>query len=143
MARSRSTPFDGMDVLAGLAGGVLGIALGFVAASSVGRINTHRLRSAVDRWRGRIRDPRVWTREAADLLEAKVLDALRQDVVLARRAIKVAVLGMGLVELTGRVLHTSEIALAGDIAARVEGVDTVLNHLVVQAPVTPPKAARG
>ena len=52
--------------------------------------------------------------------------------VLARRAIRVAVLGMGLVELTGRVLHTSEIALAGDIAQRVEGVETVLNHLVLQ-----------
>lgn len=134
MAKGRRTPFDAADVIAALAGATLGLAAGFVAASAVGRINTRRLRSAVDRWRVRVRDPRVWTREAADMLEARVLDSLRQDVVLARRAIKVSVLGMGLIELTGRVLHTSEIALAGDIAQRTEGVDTVLNHLIVQSP---------
>jgi hypothetical protein len=133
VAKGSRTPFDAADVIAALAGATLGLAAGFVAASTVGRINTKRLRSAVDRWRGRVRDPRVWTREAADMLEARVLDQLRQDVVLARRAIRVSVLGMGLVELTGRVLHTSEIALAGDIAQRVEGVDTVLNHLIVQS----------
>lgn len=133
MAKGSRTPFDAADIIAALAGATLGLAAGFVAASTVGRINTKRLRSAVDRWRGRVRDPRVWTREAADMLEARVLDHLRQDVVLARRAIRVSVLGMGLVELTGRVLHTSEIALAGDISQRVEGVDTVLNHLIVQS----------
>lgn len=140
MPRNTGRPFNGADLLAALAGATLGIAAGFIAASSVGRINTRRLRSAVDRWRGRMRDPRLWTREAADMLEARVLDALRQDVVLARRAIRVAVLGMGLIELTGRVLHTSEIALAGDIAQRVEGVDTVLNHLVVQTSASNPRA---
>ena len=134
MGRSNQNRIDAADLLAALAGATLGLAVGFVAASTVGRINTRRLRSAVERWRGRVRDPRVWTREAADMLEARVLDALRQDVVLARRAIRVAVLGMGLVELTGRVLHTSEIALAGDIAQQVDGVDTVLNHLIVQSP---------
>lgn len=137
MTRSNDRRFSAADLLAVLAGATLGAAAGFVAASFIGRINTRRLRSAVDRWRGRMRDPRLWTREAADMLEARVLDALRQDVVLARRAIRVAVLGMGLIELTGRVLHTSEIALAGDIAQQVEGVDTVLNHLVVQAPASP------
>lgn len=137
MPSKSGRPFNLADLLAALAGATLGVAAGFVAASSVGRINTRRLRSAVDRWRGRLRDPRLWTREAADLLEARVLDSLRQDVVLARRAIRVAVLGMGLIELTGRVLHTSEIALAGDIAQQVEGVDTVLNHLVVQTPASP------
>jgi len=134
VGRSNQNRIDAADLLAALAGATLGLAVGFVAASTVGRINTRRLRSAVERWRGRVRDPRVWTREAADMLEARVLDALRQDVVLARRAIRVAVLGMGLVELTGRVLHTSEIALAGDIAQQVDGVDTVLNHLIVQSP---------
>jgi osmotically-inducible protein OsmY len=60
-----------------------------------------------------------------------VLDALTRDVVLARRQLRVAVLGKGLVELSGRVAHLSEVGLAGDTVEEVAGVDTVLNHLLV------------
>lgn len=139
------------DVLATIAGTTLGLALGFVMGSTVGRVNSRRIKGAVARWRDRP-GAGLWTAEAAERLETRVLDALKQDVVLARRAIRVAVLGMGLVELTGRVLHTSEVALAGTIAQRVPGVTTVLNHLVVGTPVgrsVPPadpgaaRAARG
>jgi len=120
------------DLLAGLAGAVLGLTVGYVLAGSVGRVNAHRIKNAYRRWRNRPAHPTVWTEEEAERLEARVLDALGRDVVLARRPIRVAVLGLGLVELSGRVLHPSEVALAGDIVQRVSGVDTVLNHLLVE-----------
>lgn len=117
----------------------------------MGRVNAHRIKRALARWRDRPRRV-VWSAEEAERLEAAVLDALRRDVVLARRPIRVSVLGEGLVELTGRVNHTAEVGLAGDIVEGVEGVDTVLNHLLV-AGVDPstvevpgpktPRAARG
>lgn len=120
------------DLLAGLAGAVLGLTIGYVLAGSVGRVNAHRIKDAYRRWRNRPARPSVWTAEEAEKLEARVLDALGRDVVLARRPIRVAVLGLGLVELSGRVLHPSEVGLAGDTAQRVAGVDTVLNHLLVE-----------
>jgi hypothetical protein len=148
----RHSSFDVTTLVATAAGAVLGVALGYLAGGSVGRVNARRIRGAVDRMRNRDGSEAVWTQEAAERLEARVLDALSQDVVLARRPIRVTVLGLGLVELTGSVLHGSEIGLASDIVERVEGVDTVLNHLVVVAPdrsATPsggpktPRAARG
>jgi hypothetical protein len=146
----RESHFEFADLVTAAAGVALGAAVGFIAGGSVGRVNSRRLKTAVQRWKDR-RDT-VWTQEAAERLEVRVLDALGNDVVLARRRIKVTVLGMGLVELTGTVLHIAEIGLASDIVERVEGVDTVLNHLVVEAPdraVSPsggpgrPRAARG
>lgn len=155
MRRARSEPaIQAADILAMIGGSVLGLALGFVAGESVGRINARRIAKAVERWRSRRAQcaTPVWTEEDAQRLEARVLDALSRDVILARRPIRVRVLGMGLVELSGRVSHGSEVALAGDIAQEVDGVDTVLNHLLVTGvddtvvavpePSTP-RAARG
>lgn len=141
---------DARNIVAAAAGAMLGMALGYVAGGAVGRVNARRIRGAVERFRGR-RGDAVWTTESAERLEARVLDALSQDVVLARRPIRVLVLGMGLVELTGTVLHTTEIGLASDIVESVPGADTVLNHLVVEAPdrsvpvdgPKTPRAARG
>ncbi len=141
--------FTAGDLFAAVGGAMLGLAVGFVAGASVGRVNKRRLERAVGRLRAG--SPKVWTAEDAERLEARVLDALARDVVLARRAIRVQILGMGLVELTGRVLHASEVGLAGDIVQQVGGVTTVLNHLLVQGvdatvevpgPKTP-RAARG
>lgn len=153
MRRSeRDTRFDATDVLAAVAGGVFGLAIGFVAGSNVGRVNARRITGAFKRWKDGRPSSRVWTLEEAERLEARVLDALSRDVVLARRRIRVAVLGMGLVELTGAVLRTPEVGLAGDIAQRVHGVQTVLNHLLVESADRPavgvggpdtPRAARG
>lgn len=142
--RSRSADFDLADLVAVAAGTVLGLAVGFVAGGAVGRVNKERLRTAFSGLTRRAPGPGVWTEERAQRLEAGVLDALARDVVLARRRIKVTVLGMGLVELSGTVLHIPEIGAAGDIVQGVDGVRTVLNHLVVEAP-TPgtPRAARG
>lgn len=136
--------FDAGDLLATAAGSIVGIALGFVAAGSVGRINRARLKSAMGRLTLKGDAPKRWTEEEAERLEARVLDALAQDVVLARRPIRVSVLGMGLVELTGTVLHTAEIGVASDVVQPVAGVQTVLNHLVVEAPNRPsvPRAAQ-
>ncbi len=135
MARTRPDGrFGAADALATLAGVALGLTAGLLLGANIGRVNASRIRSALERWRERPGRSRLWTLEAAERLETRVLDALHQDVVLARRPIRVAVLGLGLVELTGRVLHTSEIALAGAAARRVPGVATVLNHLLVARP---------
>jgi len=149
--RKRERTIDATDLLAAAAGAALGLAIGFVAGGSVGRVNSHRIKNAVQRWQQRTGGKAVWTHELAERLEARVLDALSGDVVLARRAIRVSVLGMGLVELTGTVLHVAEIGVASEIVEEVEGVDTVLNHLVVVTgpAVSPargpnaPRAARG
>jgi len=132
MKRRRTThdELDPRDILASVVGAVLGLATGYIVAGSVGRVNAHRVKNAVRRWRDRPRGG-IWTADAAERLEAGVLDALARDVVLARRPIRVTVLGQGLVELTGRVASTAEVGLAGDAVQDVEGVTTVLNHILV------------
>jgi len=150
--RSKQHPLLDVRNLASIAAGsLLGVVIGYIAGGSVGRVNARRIRGAVERFRSREGHEATWTEESAERLEARVLDALSRDVVLARRPIRVTVLGMGLVELTGSVVHSSEIGLASEIVEEVDGVDTLLNHLVVEAPdrtVTPPgpktpRAARG
>jgi len=126
-----SDELDPRDLLAGLAGAVLGLAVGYVLGGSVGRVNAHRVKDAVRRWRDRPRRT-VWTADEAERLEARVLDALARDVVLARRPVRVTVLGQGLVELTGRAASAVEVGLAGDIVQEVDGVTTVLNHILVE-----------
>jgi len=147
VGRKPERTIDATDLLAGAAGAAIGLAIGFIAGGSVGRVNSHRIKHAVQRWQQQTGRKRVWTHDLAERLEARVLDALARDVVLARRAIRVAVLGMGLVELTGTVLHVAEIGVASEIVEEVDGVDTVLNHLVVvtgpaASPATGPNAPR-
>ncbi len=115
------------DLVAAAAGTVVGLAIGFVAAGRIGRINKERLRQAMGRLGERRGPGRRWTEQDAERLEASVLDGLSRDVVLARRRIRVTVLGIGLVELTGTVLHTAEIGLSSDVVEQVPGVKTVLN----------------
>lgn len=141
------------DLLLLAAAAGLGLAAGYFAAERVGRVNSQRVTSAIDRWRERHRTPAApWTAEDAERLERRVLDTLRRDVVLGRRAVRVGILEGGIVELTGRVAHPSEVALAGDVVRGVQGVRTVLNNLLVPgtdaaAGVVPgpsrPQAARG
>jgi BON domain-containing protein len=139
------------DLLLLAAGAGLGLVAGYFAAERVGRVNTRRVTSAIDRWKERRRTEREpWTAEAAERLEHRVLDALRRDVVLGRRPVRVAILEGGIVELTGRVAHGSEVDLAGDVVRAVDGARTVLNHLLVaeagSRPVpgpSRPAAARG
>ncbi len=132
----RRGEFTLSDILTLVGGALIGAALGFVVSEEMGRVNSARIRRAARRLSGKNGSAQVkpgrWSAEDAERLEARVLDALNRHVVLARRAIRVAVLGLGLVELTGRVTHTAEVALAGDVVAEVEGVQTVLNHLLVE-----------
>jgi hypothetical protein len=142
------------DIVAIAGSAILGAAVGFVISEELGRVNSRRIRRVYGQLRapGAAPDATLWSAEDAERLEAAVLDALNRQVVLARRAIRVNVLGLGLVELTGRVAHTSEVALAGDVVQEVEGVDTVLNHLLVEGVdettvsvpgPSAPRAARG
>ena len=140
------------DLLLLAAGAGIGLVAGYFGAERVGRVNTRRVTSAIDRWKERRRVAGApWTPEEAEHLERRVLDALRRDVVLGRRAVRVGVLDGGIVELSGRVTHASEVDLAGDVVRTVSGVRTVLNHLLVAGgsddrPVpgpSRPAAARG
>jgi hypothetical protein len=141
------------DLLFVAAGAGLGLVLGYFAAERVGRVNSRRVAMALERWKGRhARSPDRWTEEDSEHLEARVLDALRRDTVLGRRAVRVRVFDGGIVELSGRVAHPSEVALAGGVVQAVAEVRTVLNHLLVGGADAPgpvvtgpstPKAARG
>ncbi len=136
-----------------LAGGAgLGLMAGYFVAERVGRVNSRRVAGALERWKARRRRTEPWTDEAAERLEGRVLDALRRDAVLGRRAVRVRVLEGGIVELSGRVARPSEVTLAGDVVRAVAGVRTTLNHLLVpgadvEARAVPgpstPLAARG
>ncbi len=151
--RSSDAAFSLTDLLVVAAGAGLGLAIGYFAAERFGRVNARRVKTALARWRERHGGGDVrWSEEEAERLEARVLDALRRDAVLGRRAIRVAVYEGGIVELTGRVTHASEVDLAATVVRAVTGVRTVLNHLLVATPgaATPatvgpmtPKAARG
>jgi hypothetical protein len=133
-------------------GAGLGLVLGYFTAERVGRVNSRRVASALERWRQRHpRQPEAWTDEDGERLEARVLDALRRDAVLGRRPVRVRVFEGGIVELSGRVAHPSEVQLAGRVVEPLPEVRTVLNHLLVTAdgsaaavagPSTP-RAARG
>lgn len=152
--RRKRASFGLADVIAIAGSGLLGAAVGFVVSEELGRVNSARIKRAYGRIGkdGTPADPGRWTAEDAERLEARVLDALNRQVVLARRPIRVNVLGLGLVELTGRVSHSSEVALAGDTVQGVPGVETVLNHLLVEGVdattvavpgPSAPRAARG
>ena len=132
------------DLLVVAVGAGLGLALGYFAAERVGRVNTKRVQSALQRWRDRrARPPETWTDEDAERLEARVLDALRRDTVLGRRPVRVRVFEGGIVELSGRVAQPNEVALAGRVVAAVSEVRTVLNHLLVTGADGPATAAAG
>ena len=115
-----------------LAGGAgLGLAVGYFAAERIGRVNSRRVAGALERWKSRRRRHEPWTDAAAEQLEDRVLDALRRDPVLGRRAVRVRVLEGGIVELSGRVAHPGEVTLAGEVVRAVAGIGTVLNHVLV------------
>lgn len=67
----------------------------------------------------------------ARALESRVLDAFRSERVLGNRAIEIAVVGEGVVELTGTVRSLDEVPRAAAVARRVPGVSMVLNRVDV------------
>lgn len=66
-------------------------------------------------------------------LEKRVLEALKGDEVLSARAVEIAVVGDGVVELTGAVHAIEEVARASSLTRNVVGVTMVLNRLVVRS----------
>jgi hypothetical protein len=139
------------DLLIMAAGAGFGLVLGYVTAERVGRVNAGRVAFELGRWRTRHRHaPAHWSDEDAERLEARVLDALRADAVLSRRAVRVRVFEGGIVELSGRVAEPGEVASAGELVRGMDGVTTLLNHLLVApgsgvaaAGPSTPRAARG
>lgn len=71
--------------------------------------------------------------DLARRLEERVLRALSDEPALRARAIEIAVVGEGVVELTGAVNALDEVARASALARSLPGVSMVLNRLVVRA----------
>jgi hypothetical protein len=143
-----------LDLLVVAAGAALGVLVGYVASGSLGRATAHRVKRALKRRRRRrgVLRPGDWTDDDAEHLEARVVDALRGNPVLAKRPIRVRILGPGLLELAGLVESAAEAQRAGQLARRVAGVRDVINRLLVPGVDTPvavvpgpssPRAARG
>jgi hypothetical protein len=63
------------------------------------------------------------------LLEEQVLDAFERDPVLAERAIDIASVGTGVIELSGWVRNEAESRRAESVTRRVTGVEAVVNRL--------------
>jgi hypothetical protein len=75
------------------------------------------------------------TRRAEDIarqIEERVLNALHDDKVLRSRSIEIAVVGDGVVELTGTVHAIEEISRAAALVRSVPGVSMVLNRIEVR-----------
>jgi hypothetical protein len=71
--------------------------------------------------------------DKARKLEERVLDGLHDDDVLSERAIEIAVVGDGVVELTGTVHAIEEVSRASAMVRGVPGVSMVLNRLDVRS----------
>jgi|SRR5215204_1626595 len=118
------------------AGAVLGLAAGLVVADRFGGFSalTSKLRERV----GRARDEEFDDEEDVELneddeaLEERVLEAFRNDPILAERAVDIGAIGDGIIELTGWVHEPDEATHAVTITRGVPGVETVVNRLDVR-----------
>lgn len=68
----------------------------------------------------------------AERLETDVVDALCDDEVTGNCPIDVAMLGSGIIELSGTVPDEAASERATEVAQRVHGVHTVVNRLAVE-----------
>jgi hypothetical protein len=71
---------------------------------------------------------------AREVLEERVLEVFRHDPILEARAIDIGAVGDGVIELTGWVESTAEIAHALTLARGVPGVTAVVDCLAVSGP---------
>lgn len=74
----------------------------------------------------------IRARDIARQLEERVLEELRDEPVLSKRAIEIAVVGDGVVELTGIVHTIEEVSRAAALVRGVPGVNMVLNRVEVR-----------
>lgn len=134
-------------VLGVLAGAVAGFAVGMLVAQKVGGFSG--LRSKIRRRRGAatetmhgaydaeeeefedIEDDEFEAEEYDESLEERVLEAFRNDPVLAERAIDIGSISDGVIELAGWVEDEPEAQHAVTIARGVPGVDTVVNRIAI------------
>ena len=115
------------------AGAVLGLAAGLVVADRFGGFSslTARLRERVARRREE-EESVAEGEEEDEVLEERVLEAFRNDPILAERAVDIGAIGDGIIELTGWVHEADEATHAVTITRGVPGVETVVNRLDVR-----------
>jgi hypothetical protein len=118
------------------AGAVLGLAAGLVVADRFGGFSslTAKLRERVTRRRELLDDDESEAEVDAEdeALEERVLEAFRNDPILAERAVDIGAIGDGIIELTGWVHEPDEATHAVTITRGVPGVETVVNRLDVR-----------
>src|SRR5690242_16362631 len=122
------------------AGAVLGLAAGLVVADRFGGFSalTSKIRERVRRGRDDDESEAEGDEEEAEYedddeaLEERVLEAFRNDPVLAERAVDIGAIGDGIIELTGWVHEPDEATHAVTITRGVPGVETVVNRLDVR-----------
>ncbi len=110
-----------------ISNGALGLALGAALGTATAVYLSWRKRRSERTWS----DDDLWVPEELGSIEAATVEALRDDDVAGYRAIDVAALGHGIIELTGVVNDENEAHRAVDIAQGIEGVDTVINRLTL------------
>jgi len=150
------SPFRYHDDESSHSGAMLGVLLGAVAGFTVGMLVAQQvggfpgLKSTLRRGRGaaaavlRARDLEEDEDEFEDFeedeleseaydetLEERVLEAFRNDPVLAERAVDIGSIGDGTIELAGWVEDDNEAKHAVTIARGVPGVDTVVNRIAI------------
>jgi hypothetical protein len=136
-------------VLGVLAGAVAGFAVGMIVAQRVGGFSglksKMRRRAATpsheETIRGRyaeadhdfddIEDDELESEAYDSGLEDRVLEAFRNDPILAERAIDIGSISDGVIELAGWVENDEESRHAVTIARGVPGVDTVVNRIAL------------
>jgi hypothetical protein len=131
-----------------LVGAVLGLAVGAMLADRGG---LRALRETVNATRRRRRSaerperdtagtsrplyrkppaPDMAAGDAGEALELRVLEAFRNDPILAERSVDISAIGTGIIELTGWVEAPDEVKHATTLARGTIGVSTVVNRLV-------------
>jgi len=133
-------------VLGVLAGAVAGFAVGMLVAQRVGGFSG--LKSKLRRGDGAVPTSRhardleedeleefeedeLETGDEDEELEERVLEAFRNDPILAERAIDIGSISDGVIELAGWVENDEESHHAVTIARGVPGVDTVVNRIAL------------
>jgi hypothetical protein len=133
-------------IIAVVAGAIGGFALGMYVAQRVGGLEGIKSKFAARRGgaSGEVPHPFDNDEEFDDVesddiededvdqgLEERVLEAYRNDPILAERAVDIGSIGEGIIELAGWVETEHESEHAVTIARGVPGVDTVVNRLAI------------
>jgi hypothetical protein len=139
----RESSSNGLLTLA--LGAVAGIAVGVIAAQRFGGLAgiSARLRERLGQGAEIEDDYDIEDYESDELddadeeddgdaiLEERVLEAFRNDPILAERGVDIGAIGEGVIELAGWVHDESEQAHAVTVARGVPGVETVVNRMAI------------